>query len=60
MVPGPGQQMLVIGIRGALLLLAGSLLANIIGFVSLSQVLGFDWPWLGPSWPAPSIVGRES
>jgi len=40
MVPPPGQQMLVIGIRGALLLLAGSLLANIIGFVSLSQVLG--------------------
>jgi len=39
-VPPPGQQMLVKGIRGALLLLAGSLLANIIGFVSLSQVLG--------------------
>jgi potassium-dependent mechanosensitive channel len=39
-VPRPGQRMLVIGIRGALLLLAGSLLANIIGFVSLSQVLG--------------------
>ena len=39
MVARPGQQMLVIGIRGALLLLAGSLLANIIGFVSLSQVL---------------------
>src|SRR5207247_6194419 len=40
MVARPGQQMLVIAIRGALLLLAGSLLANIIGFVSLSQVLG--------------------
>ena len=34
------RQILVIGIRGGLLLLAISFVANIIGFVSLSQVLG--------------------
>jgi small-conductance mechanosensitive channel len=34
------QRMLVIGIRGGLVLLVASLVANIIGFVSLSQVLG--------------------
>lgn len=34
------QQLLAIGIRGSLLLLAASLLGNIVGFVSLSQVLG--------------------
>ena len=34
------QQMLAIGIRVSLLLLAASLLGNIVGFVSLSQVLG--------------------
>jgi small-conductance mechanosensitive channel len=34
------QQVLAIGIRGSLLLLAASLFGNIVGFVSLSQVLG--------------------
>src|SRR5207248_3558368 len=34
------HRMLVIGIRGGLLLLAASLVGNIVGFVSLSQVLG--------------------
>jgi small-conductance mechanosensitive channel len=34
------QQLLAIGIRGSLLLLAASLFGNIFGFVSLSQVLG--------------------
>jgi potassium efflux system protein len=34
------QQMLAIGIRVSLLLLAASLLGNMVGFVSLSQVLG--------------------
>jgi potassium-dependent mechanosensitive channel len=35
-----GQRFALNGIRGCLLFLAGSLVANIIGFVSLSQVLG--------------------
>ena len=34
------RQMIAIGIRGSLLLLAASLVGNIVGFVSLSQVLG--------------------
>ena len=34
------KRVFVIGIRGGLLLLAASLVANLIGFVSLSQVLG--------------------
>jgi potassium-dependent mechanosensitive channel len=34
------ERMAVTGVRGCLLFLAGSLLANIFGFVSLSQVLG--------------------
>lgn len=34
------RQMLAIGIRASLLLLAASLFGNIVGFVSLSQVLG--------------------
>jgi potassium efflux system protein len=34
------RRMLAIGIRGTLLLLAASLFGNIVGFVSLSQVLG--------------------
>jgi len=34
------QQTLAIGIRGCLLLLVASLFGNIVGFVSLSQVLG--------------------
>src|SRR5207247_3805701 len=54
MVARPGLQMLVIGIRGALLLLAGSLLANIIGFVSLSQVLGLT------ALVGPFEIGRAS
>lgn len=37
---GRTQRTLMMGIRGGLLLLAVSLVANIIGFVSLSQVLG--------------------
>jgi len=41
MLPRPGQQMLVIGIRGLFYCLPGLSLPNIIGFVSLSQVLGF-------------------
>jgi small-conductance mechanosensitive channel len=34
------RKMIAIGIRGSLVLLAGSLFFNIVGFVSLSQVLG--------------------
>lgn len=34
------QRMLMIGVRGCLLLLVASLVGNIIGFVSLAQVLG--------------------
>jgi len=40
MTQGQSQRILMIGIRGGLLLLAASLVCNIIGFVSLSQVLG--------------------
>jgi potassium-dependent mechanosensitive channel len=36
----PSQRLPLAGIRGCLLFLVGSLVANIIGFVSLSQVLG--------------------
>jgi len=40
MTQARGQRVLRIGIRGGLLLLAASLACNIVGFVSLSQVLG--------------------
>ena len=40
MMSTPSERMAVTGVRGCLLFLAGSLLANIFGFVSLSQVLG--------------------
>lgn len=39
-LPRRSQQMLVIGIRSGLVLLVASLVANIFGFLSLSQVLG--------------------
>ena len=37
---GPSQRLVLAGIQGCFLFLAGSLVANVVGFVSLSQVLG--------------------
>jgi len=62
MAPPPGQQMLVMGIRGALSIgLPGPLLANIIGFVSLvPQVFGGELPWFALSVARrPLLWGRE-
>ena len=39
-IPAPSLRALKIGVRSCLVLLAGSLIANIVGFFSLAQVLG--------------------